>query len=94
MFQVGGHELGQPLLAYRPEQVEGDRFEDLTEVVAGGVVPAVGVALLVSIFATQGGHTAATFVDGLNPALVTASAIVAAGMVLAGLLPGVRRAHR
>lgn len=49
---------------------------------------AVGVAVLVSIFATTGGYTPATFVDGLTPALLTASVIVAAGATLTGLLPG------
>jgi EmrB/QacA subfamily drug resistance transporter len=53
---------------------------------------AVGVAMLVSIFATQGGYAPATFVDGLTPALVTASVIVAAGVALSGLLPGIRPA--
>ncbi|GIF23623.1 EmrB/QacA subfamily drug resistance transporter [Actinoplanes tereljensis] len=55
---------------------------------------AVGVAMLVSIFATQGGYTPATFVDGLNPALFTASVIVAAGAALTGLLPGFRARSR
>ncbi|MEU4244079.1 MFS transporter [Actinoplanes sp. NPDC026619] len=54
---------------------------------------AVGVAMLVSIFATEGGYTPTTFVDGLVPALAAAAVIVAAGTALALLLPGVRRAQ-
>jgi MFS family permease len=54
---------------------------------------AVGVAVLVSVFAPAGGYTPATFVDGLTPALVTASVIVAAGAALAGWLPRPRLAH-
>jgi EmrB/QacA subfamily drug resistance transporter len=55
---------------------------------------AVGVAVLVSIFATRGGYTPATFVDGLVPALLTAAVIVAAGAALTGLLPGLVRVQR
>jgi EmrB/QacA subfamily drug resistance transporter len=54
---------------------------------------AVGVAMLVSIFATAGGYTPTAFVDGLIPALVTAAVIVAAGTALAGLLPRLRPAQ-
>ena len=54
---------------------------------------AVGVAMLVSIFATAGGYTPDTFVDGLIPALITASVIVAAGTALAAWLPRPRLAH-
>jgi MFS family permease len=55
---------------------------------------AVGVAVLVSIFATEGGYTPTAFVDGLTPALFTASVIVAAGAALTGLLPGLRPVSR
>lgn len=54
---------------------------------------AVGVAVLVSIFATKGDYTPTTFVDGLTPALLTACVVVAAGTALTGLLPELRPVH-
>ena len=48
---------------------------------------AVGVAVLVSIFASTGDYTRTAFVDGLNPALFSAAAIVAVGLGLAAFLP-------
>ncbi|MEV6489431.1 DHA2 family efflux MFS transporter permease subunit [Actinoplanes sp. NPDC051633] len=48
---------------------------------------AVGVAVLVSIFASTGAYTRAEFVDGLTPALFTAAAIVSVGLALAAFLP-------
>jgi hypothetical protein len=48
---------------------------------------AVGVAVLVSIFASNGAYTRTAFVDGLTPALFTAAAVVSAGLGLAAFLP-------
>jgi hypothetical protein len=48
---------------------------------------AVGVAVLVSIFASSGAYTRTAFVDGLTPALFTAAAVVSAGLGLAAFLP-------
>ncbi len=48
---------------------------------------AVGVAVLVSIFASYGAYTRTTFVDGLAPALFTAGAVVSVGLGLAVFLP-------
>jgi multisubunit Na+/H+ antiporter MnhC subunit len=46
-----------------------------------------------SIFSAQGGYgTAQTFVDGLRPALVVGSAVVALAGVAALLIPTARRA--
>ena len=48
----------------------------------------LGVAVLASVFARQGGYaTAVTFVDGLVPALWIGAAVVAAGAVVALLVP-------
>jgi MFS family permease len=48
---------------------------------------AVGVAVLVSIFASNGAYTRAAFLDGLTPALLTAAAVVSAGLGLGAGLP-------
>jgi hypothetical protein len=49
---------------------------------------AVGVAALASVFTAHGGyHSPAAFVDGLTPALFVGALVVAAGAVLALLLP-------
>jgi EmrB/QacA subfamily drug resistance transporter len=48
---------------------------------------AVGVAVLVSIFASYGAYTRTAFVDGLTPAFATAAAVVSAGLLLAAFLP-------
>jgi EmrB/QacA subfamily drug resistance transporter len=48
---------------------------------------AVGVAVLVSIFASNGAYTRTAFLDGLTPALFTAAAVVSAGLGLAAFLP-------
>jgi hypothetical protein len=48
---------------------------------------AVGVAVLVSIFASNGAYTRTAFVDGLTPALFIAAAIVSVGLGLAAFLP-------
>ncbi|MCH5676013.1 DHA2 family efflux MFS transporter permease subunit [Streptomyces gilvus] len=49
---------------------------------------ALGIAIMSSIFSSQGGYaTAQTFVDGLQPALVTGSAVVAAAAVATLLIP-------
>ncbi|WP_369195956.1 MFS transporter [Streptomyces djakartensis] len=56
---------------------------------------ALGVAVMASIFAAQGGYeTGQTFVDGLRPALVTGSAVVALAAVAALLIPTRRRTER
>ncbi len=56
----------------------------------GGVL---GVAVLASIFASQGGYaTPETFVDGLVPALWIGAAVVAAGAVVSLLIPRKQRA--
>jgi EmrB/QacA subfamily drug resistance transporter len=56
----------------------------------GGVL---GVAVLASIFAREGGYgTAATFVDGLVPALWVGAVVVALGAVVSLLIPRKRRA--
>jgi len=52
---------------------------------------AVGVAVLASIFASQGGYTSGQeFIDGLIPAVGVGAVIVAVGTFLALLLPGRR----
>jgi EmrB/QacA subfamily drug resistance transporter len=56
---------------------------------------ALGIAVMASIFAAQGGYeTGSTFVDGMRPALVTGSAVVALAGVAALLIPTRRRAER
>ncbi|MFI7012646.1 MFS transporter [Streptomyces sp. NPDC050164] len=56
---------------------------------------ALGIAVMASIFAAQGGYeTGQTFVDGMRPALVTGSALVALAGVAALLIPSRRRAER
>ncbi|MFJ3665649.1 DHA2 family efflux MFS transporter permease subunit [Streptomyces sp. NPDC090106] len=53
---------------------------------------ALGIAVMSSIFAAQGGYESAqTFVDGLRPALVTGAAVVALAGVSALLIPSARR---
>ncbi|MEV7080476.1 MFS transporter [Streptomyces sp. NPDC093516] len=53
---------------------------------------ALGIAVMASIFSAQGGYeTGQTFVDGMRPALVTGSAVVALAGVAALLIPGRRR---
>ncbi|MDX2542647.1 DHA2 family efflux MFS transporter permease subunit [Streptomyces sp. WI04-05B] len=53
---------------------------------------ALGIAVMGSIFAAQGGYESGqTFVDGLRPALVVGSAVVALAGVAALLIPAVRR---
>ncbi|WP_371645663.1 DHA2 family efflux MFS transporter permease subunit [Streptomyces mirabilis] len=54
---------------------------------------ALGIAVMSSIFSAQGGYgTAQTFVDGLRPALVVGSAVVALAGVAVLLIPTARRA--
>jgi EmrB/QacA subfamily drug resistance transporter len=54
---------------------------------------ALGIAIMGSIFSAQGGYeTGQTFVDGLRPALVTGSALVALAGIAALLIPTRRRA--
>ncbi|MEV1077193.1 MFS transporter [Streptomyces sp. NPDC050211] len=49
---------------------------------------ALGIAIMASIFSAQGGYeTGQTFVDGLRPALVTGSAVVALAGIAALLIP-------
>ncbi|MBW8798929.1 MAG: DHA2 family efflux MFS transporter permease subunit [Streptomyces sp.] len=56
---------------------------------------ALGVAVMSSIFSAQGGYESAqSFVDGLKPALVTGSAVVALAGIAALAIPGRRRAAR
>ncbi|AXE87944.1 MFS transporter [Streptomyces sp. Go-475] len=53
---------------------------------------ALGIAVMASIFAAQGGYeTGQTFVDGMRPALVTGSAVVALAGLAALLIPTRRR---
>ncbi|CAL9542462.1 MFS transporter [Streptomyces sp. enrichment culture] len=53
---------------------------------------ALGIAVMASIFSAQGGYeTGQTFVDGMRPALVTGSAVVALAGVAALLIPSRRR---
>ncbi|MEV6803723.1 DHA2 family efflux MFS transporter permease subunit [Streptomyces sp. NPDC051132] len=50
---------------------------------------ALGIAVMSSIFSAQGGYASAqSFVDGLRPALVTGSAVVALAAVAALMIPG------
>jgi predicted MFS family arabinose efflux permease len=54
---------------------------------------ALGIAIMSSIFAAQGGYESGqAFVDGLRPALVTGSAVVALAGLAALLIPTRRRA--
>jgi len=54
---------------------------------------ALGIAVMGSIFAAQGGYeTGQTFVDGLRPALVTGAAVVALAGIAALFVPGRRHA--
>ncbi|MFF8934973.1 MFS transporter [Streptomyces paradoxus] len=56
---------------------------------------ALGIAVMGSIFAAQGGYeTGQTFVDGMRPALMTGSAVVALAGVAALLIPTRRRTER
>jgi EmrB/QacA subfamily drug resistance transporter len=56
---------------------------------------ALGIAVMASIFSTQGGYESGqAFVDGLRPALVTGAGAVAVAGVAALLIPGRRRAAR
>ncbi|MFD8230780.1 MFS transporter [Streptomyces sp. NPDC059696] len=56
---------------------------------------ALGIAVMASIFAAQGGYeTGQTFVDGMRPALVTGSAVVAVAGVAALLIPTRRRTEQ
>lgn len=54
---------------------------------------ALGIAIMASIFSAQGGYESGqAFVDGLQPALVTGSAVVAVAGVAALLIPTRKRA--
>ncbi|WNM29562.1 DHA2 family efflux MFS transporter permease subunit [Streptomyces sp. Li-HN-5-11] len=54
---------------------------------------ALGIAIMSSIFSARGGYESAqSFVDGLRPAVMTGSAVVALGAVAALLIPTRRRA--
>ncbi|MFF8014109.1 DHA2 family efflux MFS transporter permease subunit [Streptomyces sp. NPDC007929] len=56
---------------------------------------ALGIAIMASIFAAQGGYeTGQTFVDGMRPALVTGAAVVALAGIAALLIPTRRRTER
>jgi MFS family permease len=56
---------------------------------------ALGIAVMSSIFSAQGGYESAqSFVDGLRPALVTGSAVVALAAVAALAIPARRSAAR
>lgn len=53
---------------------------------------ALGIAVMASIFSAQGGYeTGQSFVDGLQPALVTGAGVVAAAGVAALLIPSRKR---
>ncbi|MGW0575751.1 MFS transporter [Streptomyces sp. NPDC002920] len=56
---------------------------------------ALGIAIMGSIFSAQGGYESGqAFVDGLRPALVTGSAVVALAAVAALMIPTRRQAER
>ncbi|MGW7409851.1 DHA2 family efflux MFS transporter permease subunit [Streptomyces sp. NPDC054833] len=56
---------------------------------------ALGIAIMSSIFSAQGGYESAqSFVDGLRPALVTGSGVVALAALAALVIPARRRAAR
>ncbi|MDQ1047821.1 DHA2 family efflux MFS transporter permease subunit [Streptomyces sp. V4I2] len=56
---------------------------------------ALGIAVMASIFAAQGGYESGqAFVDGLRPALVTGAAVVAVAGIAALLIPGRKSAAR
>jgi MFS family permease len=56
---------------------------------------AVGVAVLASVFSSNGGYTSReSFVDGIVPAVMVGAAIIAAGAVIAAFLPGRRSASK
>src|SRR3954447_5348171 len=56
---------------------------------------ALGIAVMASIFSAQGGYESGqSFVDGLKPALMTGSSVVALAGVAALLIPTRRRAAR
>ncbi|MGW1006703.1 DHA2 family efflux MFS transporter permease subunit [Streptomyces sp. NPDC002520] len=55
---------------------------------------ALGIAVMSSIFSAQGGYgSAQAFVDGLRPALVTGSGVIALAAVAALVIPARRRAR-
>jgi hypothetical protein len=55
---------------------------------------AVGVAVLASVFSSNGGYSSReSFVDGIVPGVMVGAAIIAAGAVIAVFLPG-RKATR
>ena len=57
----------------------------------GGVL---GIAVLASVFRTNGGYTSAhAFVSGLTPALGVAAAMLAFGALAALAVPGIRRSR-
>jgi EmrB/QacA subfamily drug resistance transporter len=56
---------------------------------------ALGIAVMASIFAAQGGYESGqSFVDGMRPALVTGSAVVGLAGIAALLIPTRRRTER
>ncbi|MGD1223287.1 DHA2 family efflux MFS transporter permease subunit [Streptomyces krungchingensis] len=56
---------------------------------------ALGIAVMSSIFSAQGGYESAqSFVDGLRPALVVGSVVVALAGIAALVIPSARRAAR
>jgi MFS family permease len=56
---------------------------------------AVGVAVLASVFSSNGGYTSReSFVYGIVPAVMVGAVIIAAGAVIAGFLPGRRSARQ
>jgi MFS family permease len=56
---------------------------------------AVGVAVLASVFSSNGSYVSReAFVDGIVPAVMVGAAIIAAGAVIGAFLPGRRAARR